>query len=188
MVDISYVTFVTTEMQPPPWPRRRRRRLGWVRWGSSLIAVLITCLLHKATSLLSKPFRVKRTSDMMGRLFYRDHVVRLSGAEAGARPSQYIRRRPPFIRTLLIDNYDSYTYNLAHYLAVVNGLPPVVVYNDAFDGNWGKLMASVGAFDNIVLSPGPGTPENPNDFGLCRHALLQSTFPVLGECVERNWW
>ncbi|CAM9963814.1 unnamed protein product, partial [Sphacelaria rigidula] len=39
------------------------------------------------------------------------------------------------VYTLLIDNYDSYTYNLFQQLAVVNGRAPFVVYNDDNDGN-----------------------------------------------------
>jgi len=106
-------------------------------------------------------------------------ALTLSAAEHQQQP---FARRPetPFIRTLLIDNYDSYTYNLAHYLATVNGISPVVVYNDAFGGDWDTMLSSVGSFDNIVISPGPGTPENPDDFGLCREALQQSDTPVLG--------
>lgn len=59
------------------------------------------------------------------------------------------------LRTLLIDNYDSYTYNLAHYLAEVNeGVPPLVVYNDECQGDWRRLQSKYGTFDNIVISPG----------------------------------
>lgn len=58
------------------------------------------------------------------------------------------------VRTLLIDNYDSYTYNLAHYLAEVNGVSPLVVYNDECGGDWKQLHRRYGPFDNIVISPG----------------------------------
>ena len=84
------------------------------------------------------------------------------------------------VRTLLIDNYDSYTYNLWQLLAEVNGVEPLVVYNDAFDCSWERLRTGLPAFDNIVLSPGPGSPENPADFGLCRAAILQASEPLLG--------
>ncbi|CAM9185576.1 unnamed protein product [Choristocarpus tenellus] len=40
------------------------------------------------------------------------------------------------VRTLLIDNYDSYTYNLFQQLAVINGQAPFVVYNDQYDGDF----------------------------------------------------
>ena len=89
----------------------------------------------------------------------------------------------PVVRTLLLDNYDSYTYNLYQLLAEINGVPPKVVYNDAFDCNWEKMLQVVGEFDNIVISPGPGTPLNPRDFGLCSDAIRCSTVPLLGVCL-----
>jgi len=103
---------------------------------------------------------------------------------------------PPPLRTLLIDNYDSYTYNLAHYLAEINnGVAPTVLYNDAHHGDWTRLLAaytppssssssSSFPFDNIVISPGPGSPDVPSDFGLSRAALeLEVDVPVLGICL-----
>jgi para-aminobenzoate synthetase len=89
---------------------------------------------------------------------------------------------PKMIRTLLIDNYDSYTYNLYHLLREVNGIEPIVVYNDAYNANWNELLRHV-KFDNIVLSPGPGNPRNEADFGLCKDAIEKSTVPVLGVCL-----
>ncbi|MCC3779182.1 hypothetical protein K6I33_004694, partial [Streptomyces sp. UNOB3_S3] len=67
------------------------------------------------------------------------------------------------MRTLLVDNYDSFTYNLFHYLSEVNGEEPEVIHND--DPAWRPEL--LGAFDNVVLSPGPGTPHRPADFGFC---------------------
>ena len=55
--------------------------------------------------------------------------------------------------TLLIDNYDSYTYNVFHLLAAVSGEEPIVVHNDMV--SWRAL--SRWDFDAIVLSPGPGS-------------------------------
>ena len=55
------------------------------------------------------------------------------------RPNVPLFTPPPWpaaerpLRTLLIDNHDSYTYNLYQVLALVNGVPPVVVPNDAYD-------------------------------------------------------
>ncbi|CAM9552577.1 unnamed protein product, partial [Phaeothamnion confervicola] len=89
------------------------------------------------------------------------------------------------LRTLLIDNYDSYTYNLFQQLAVVNGVPPLVAFNDACGGSWERLLERMGGpVDNIVLSPGPGRPERAADFGVCRAALLQEPdIPILGVCL-----
>jgi anthranilate/para-aminobenzoate synthase component II len=56
------------------------------------------------------------------------------------------------MRTLLIDNDDSYTFNLFHLLGEVNGEEPIVVRNDEVPG--AELVRP--APDNIVISPGPG--------------------------------
>ena len=84
------------------------------------------------------------------------------------------------MRTLLIDNYDSYTYNLFHLLGEVNGVEPLVVRND--EVSWGDLLASE-QFDNVVISPGPGRPERARDVGISLAALDQSGIPVLGVCL-----
>jgi para-aminobenzoate synthetase len=81
--------------------------------------------------------------------------------------------------TLLIDNHDSYTFNLFQALAQVNGVAPLVVRND--ERRWDELQHV--AFDNIVLSPGPGHPGNPRDFGVCAAALAHADVPVLGVCL-----
>ncbi|MGH3660854.1 MAG: anthranilate synthase component II [Micromonosporaceae bacterium] len=83
------------------------------------------------------------------------------------------------MRTLLIDNYDSYTFNLFQMLAEVNGEEPVVAPNDAM--TWPELCRA--EFDNIVLSPGPGHPARPHDFGVCADALARAEVPVLGVCL-----
>ena len=54
---------------------------------------------------------------------------------------------------LIIDNYDSFTYNLVQLVRHLHGQEPVVWRNDAFD------LEEVGAFEQILLSPGPGVPE-----------------------------
>ncbi|MDH6133788.1 para-aminobenzoate synthetase [Kitasatospora sp. MAA4] len=83
------------------------------------------------------------------------------------------------MRTLLIDNYDSFTYNLFHYLAEVNGREPEVIRND--DPSWRPELLD--AFDNVVLSPGPGTPHRPADFGYCAETAREGRLPVLGVCL-----
>lgn len=83
------------------------------------------------------------------------------------------------IRTLLIDNADSFTFNLFHLLAEVNGCAPTLVPND-----WEEFELSVlDEFDNVVISPGPGTPERPADFGICAEVIEHSPIPVLGVCL-----
>lgn len=82
------------------------------------------------------------------------------------------------MRTLLIDNYDSFTYNLYALLTQVNRREPVVVANDV---PWTSVDLT--AFDNVVVSPGPGRPDYPRDFGISARALTDSGLPVLGVCL-----
>lgn len=81
-------------------------------------------------------------------------------------------------RTLLIDNYDSFTYNLYSLLSEVNGLPPAVVHNDV---DWAAVKLD--DFDNIVISPGPGRPDRKRDFGISARAIANREVPVLGVCL-----
>jgi len=78
---------------------------------------------------------------------------------------------------LLIDNYDSFTYNLVHYLGEM-GADVTVVRNDAVD------LAALAANppSGVVISPGPGTPD---DSGFCQAILrdLGHRLPVLGVCL-----
>lgn len=79
---------------------------------------------------------------------------------------------------LLIDNYDSFTYNLAHYLGEL-GAEVLVRRNDALDVQAAMAMRPAG----IVLSPGPGTP---NDAGICLAmvaAAAETGIPLLGVCL-----
>jgi para-aminobenzoate synthetase len=83
------------------------------------------------------------------------------------------------IQTLLIDNYDSFTFNLFQLVAQVNGQEPIVIKNDQLA--WDELKNY--RFDNIVISPGPGRPQNHLDFGVSRDAILFAPAPILGVCL-----
>ncbi|HEX6782785.1 MAG TPA: aminodeoxychorismate synthase component I [Solirubrobacterales bacterium] len=83
------------------------------------------------------------------------------------------------MKTLLVDNHDSYTYNVFHLLAAASGEEPMVVNNDAV--SWRVLTRM--DFDAIVLSPGPGHPSRWHDFGVCRDILQKSEVPVFGICL-----
>ena len=74
------------------------------------------------------------------------------------------------MKTLLVDNHDSYTYNVFHLLAAASGEEPMVVNNDAV--SWRVLTRM--DFDAIVLSPGPGHPSRWHDFGVCSDILRHS--------------
>jgi para-aminobenzoate synthetase len=80
---------------------------------------------------------------------------------------------------LLVDNYDSFTFNLQHLLAAGLGELPTVCHNDEipFDA------LRRGEFDALVISPGPGRPERAADFGGCARAILEFDLPVLGVCL-----
>ncbi|WP_072801783.1 aminodeoxychorismate synthase component I [Rhodococcoides yunnanense] len=82
------------------------------------------------------------------------------------------------VRTLLVDNYDSFTYNLYGLLAEVNGMPPVVVKNDVA---WESLDFTL--YDNVVISPGPGRPTTPHDLGISARVITECGLPVLGVCL-----
>ncbi|MBW8799233.1 MAG: aminodeoxychorismate synthase component I [Streptomyces sp.] len=81
------------------------------------------------------------------------------------------------MKTLLIDNYDSYTYNLFQLIAEVNGEEPVVIRNDE------PAPPALAEFDNVVVSPGPGHPGDGRDFGISARVIAEATVPVLGVCL-----
>jgi len=81
------------------------------------------------------------------------------------------------MNVLMIDNYDSFTYNLVQYLGEL-GVEVTTVRNDAID------VAGIRALrpDAIVLSPGPCTP---NEAGVCLNVVaeLAGKLPILGVCL-----
>ena len=83
------------------------------------------------------------------------------------------------MRTLLIDNYDSFTFNLFHLIGEVTGEEPIVVRNDEL--SWEELAAL--RVDSIVISPGPGRPEHERDVGVSLDVLRRAEVPVLGVCL-----
>jgi para-aminobenzoate synthetase len=83
------------------------------------------------------------------------------------------------IRTLVVDNYDSFTYNLVHYLGERTGINPVVIRND--DPRW--RIEDLGAYHAVVISPGPGRPDRPADFGICADVIRHVDVPLLGVCL-----
>ncbi|MEE6165020.1 MULTISPECIES: aminodeoxychorismate synthase component I [unclassified Mycolicibacterium] len=82
------------------------------------------------------------------------------------------------MRVLLVDNYDSFTYNLYQLIGEVSGQPPTVVRNDT---PWADLRFD--EFDAAVISPGPGRPDRDRDFGVSARVILDSGLPVLGVCL-----
>jgi para-aminobenzoate synthetase len=88
------------------------------------------------------------------------------------------------LQLLIVDNYDSYTYNLYSYLSTICKHPPIVVPNDAYT-SWEHLKQDIGKnIDGIVISPGPGRPERKEDMGICLEAIRDNPMlPILGVCL-----
>ncbi|MGO1544520.1 MAG: aminodeoxychorismate synthase component I [Gulosibacter sp.] len=85
---------------------------------------------------------------------------------------------------VIIDNRDSYTFNLAQLIAAVTGeLPLVVSADDVFAQRIPERLGA-GEFSHLVISPGPGTPAVHADFSGSQAALVAATeMPVLGVCL-----
>jgi anthranilate synthase component 2 len=81
------------------------------------------------------------------------------------------------MRLLVIDNYDSFTYNLVHYVGEL-GAEPVVFRNDKI----GLDDVAALAPEAVVLSPGPKTPD---EAGICLGLITRfsPTVPILGVCL-----
>ena len=78
------------------------------------------------------------------------------------------------IKVCLIDNYDSFTYNVYHYLSEFN-CKVTVLRNDKFKLN------DLKNFDKIVISPGPG---NPDQAGLCLEVVNKYSVSVIDKLLN----
>ena len=81
------------------------------------------------------------------------------------------------VRVVVVDHHDSYTWNLVHLVAEVTGALPTVVEHDRV------AAADLDGFTHVVLSPGPGHPDDPADFAVGRELLLAARTPILGVCL-----
>ena len=84
------------------------------------------------------------------------------------------------MKFLIIDNYDSFVYNLAQRLGEL-GVSSDVIRNDKITISQIKEKS----YDAIVISPGPGTPEDKRYFGICKSVILElgQETPILGVCL-----
>jgi anthranilate synthase component 2 len=82
--------------------------------------------------------------------------------------------------TLIVDNYDSFVYNIAHYVGEL-GSRPLVLRNDEVTV---KLVERIRP-DRIIISPGPGHPANPRDVGNSPDIVREFSgrLPILGVCL-----
>ena len=79
------------------------------------------------------------------------------------------RRRKKTLKVLVIDNYDSFVYNLVQYIGELGAQTVVYRNNEITLEEVAKLKP-----DRIVISPGPGTPEDEKYFGVCTAILATS--------------
>ncbi len=84
------------------------------------------------------------------------------------------------MKFLILDNYDSFVYNLAQIFGELNIIINVV-RNDQITLKKIKLNN----YDAIIISPGPGTVENKKDFGICNQVIYNvgKSIPILGICL-----
>ncbi|OLC25588.1 MAG: aminodeoxychorismate/anthranilate synthase component II [Thaumarchaeota archaeon 13_1_40CM_4_48_7] len=84
------------------------------------------------------------------------------------------------MKILVIDNYDSFVYNIAQILGEL-GAEPIVVRNDKITVEQVRAMNP----DGIVISPGPGHPADRKYFGVCTDIIREigQKTPILGVCL-----
>ena len=92
------------------------------------------------------------------------------------------------MNVLIIDNFDSFTYNLYQVIGEIlssqyaqNNFSIKVIRNNELTLNEIKSMAP----DKIIISPGPGSPDDESYFGVCASVILElgKTIPLLGVCL-----
>ncbi|MEM3089488.1 MAG: aminodeoxychorismate/anthranilate synthase component II [Candidatus Nitrosotenuis sp.] len=84
------------------------------------------------------------------------------------------------MKFLIIDNYDSFVYNIAQILGEL-GVESEVIRNDKITIE----QIAANKYDAIIISPGPGTPEDKKYFGICTDVItkLGPSTPILGVCL-----
>ncbi|MDO4909450.1 MAG: chorismate-binding protein [Corynebacterium sp.] len=81
---------------------------------------------------------------------------------------------------LLIDNYDSFTFNLYHQVWRVTGKEPFIIHNDE------DIEEYLPKASAIIIGPGPGNPDTPSDLGNSTRAIefaIENQIPLLGICL-----
>jgi len=81
------------------------------------------------------------------------------------------------MKLLVLDNFDSFTYNLVQ-LFQTAGAECLVFRNTASFEQVARTKP-----DAVIISPGPGTVEQPKDFGVCARVIQEMDVPILGVCL-----
>ena len=92
------------------------------------------------------------------------------------------------MNVLIIDNYDSFTFNLYQYIGeILQTMDDDKQANVIVKRNNEISLADVQAMnlDRIIISPGPGSPDDPDYFGICAEVIevMGKTTPLLGVCL-----
>ena len=84
------------------------------------------------------------------------------------------------MKILILDNFDSFVYNISQLVGFLNALP-IVIRNNQIDIEGIRKINP----DAIVISPGPGHPKYKKDFGICSDVItkLGPSIPILGICL-----
>ena len=80
------------------------------------------------------------------------------------------------MQVLIVDNRDSFTFNLSQLVAKVTNREPIVIGNSEL--RWLDAVERH-RIDAIIISPGPGSPDRVADFGICLDIVLESDLPLL---------
>ncbi|MCF6359266.1 MAG: aminodeoxychorismate/anthranilate synthase component II [Cyclobacteriaceae bacterium] len=83
-------------------------------------------------------------------------------------------------KVLIIDNYDSFTYNLVQLVEQVTGARPTVVRNDALKD------VDLTTYSSVILSPGPGLPKEAGMLKETIAILAENSIPTLGVCLGQQ--
>ncbi len=94
----------------------------------------------------------------------------------GKQPSRL--RRNDLLKVLILDNYDSFTYNPAQYVGELGGTP-IVYRNDTLSVDEARLLQP----NRLIISPGPGRPESAGRSIEFRSGVGDPISPTLGVCL-----
>ena len=81
-------------------------------------------------------------------------------------------------KTLIVDNFDSFTYNVFQHMGEACGVEPTVVLNTV-----PLEEIDLARYDCIIVSPGPGTPAVAADVGISARLIRETQLPLLGICL-----